>query len=194
MVSFGRQTQGRLLNFAYTAKYAWQAGRVDRLPPTLSIQPIPTMKKFLLTLIIASGLTAQVMAQKAPPVASPTEPDLPDVVVNGFREYKSGGYTAATIAWAHDSNLLLDPQALQNLNAYLNLIGNNSGIFVAADVVRVVKLSNTTEEVYAVAKFERQVVYFAFTCYKAGDKWIITLINVNKDPAQVLPTNIMSGQ
>jgi len=151
------------------------------------------MKKLLISLFVASGLTALLMAQKAP-VASPTEPELPDVVVNGFKEYKSGGYTAATNAWARESSLLLDPQTLQTIQAYLNVIGNNSGPFLAADVVRVVKLSATTEEVYTVAKFERQVVYLGFTCYKASDKWIITLINVNKDPAQVLPTNIMSGQ
>jgi hypothetical protein len=151
------------------------------------------MKKILATLIIASGLTALVMAQKTP-AASPTEPDLPDVVVNGFKEYKSGGYTAATTAWAHDSSLLLDPTALQTLQTYLNVIGNNSGPFTGADIVRVVKLSAASEEVFAVAKFERQMVYMGFTCLKTGDKWIITVIDANKDPLLVLPTNILSGQ
>jgi hypothetical protein len=90
--------------------------------------------------------------------------------------------------------LLLDPLTLQALNTYFSLVGNNAGKFLGADAVRVVKLSYSTAEVYAVAKFERQVVYLGFTCYKTGDKWIITVINANKDPAKVLPTAMMSGQ
>jgi hypothetical protein len=151
------------------------------------------MKKILASLIIAGGLAALLMAQKTP-AAPAADSDLPDVVVNGFKEYKTGGYTAATNAWARDSSLLLDPLTLQTLQTYLNLIGNNSGPFTSADVVKVVKLSTSTEEVYTVAKFERQLVYLSFTCFKTGDKWIITVIDADKDPAKVLPTNIMSGE
>jgi len=148
------------------------------------------MKKILASLIVASGLAALLMAQRAP-VASPTEPELPDVVVNGFKVYKTGGYTLATAAWARDSALLLDPLPLPALKTFFSLVGNNAGQFIGADAIQVVKLSNTTEEVYAVAKFERQAVYMGFTCYKTGDKWIITVINADKDPAKILPTAMM---
>jgi len=152
------------------------------------------MKKILASFVLASGLAALLMAQKTPTVASGIpESELPDVVVNGFKGYKTGGYTVATAAWARDSALLLDPLPLPALKTYLSLAGDNAGQFVGADAVQVVKLSNNTEEVYAVAKFERQAVYFAFTCYKVNEKWIITVINANKDPAVVLPTAMMGS-
>jgi hypothetical protein len=148
------------------------------------------MKKILASLLVVGGLAALLMAQNTP-AASPAAPDLPDVVVNGFKVFKTGGYTLATAAWARDSSLLLDPLPLPALKTYFSLIGNNAGQFVGADAIQVVKLSTTTEEVYAVAKFERQVIYMGFTCYKVGDKWIITVINADKDPAKILPTAMM---
>jgi hypothetical protein len=151
------------------------------------------MKKILTCLILACTLSAPVMAQRTPSAGSASA-GLPDIVVDGFKEFMSGGYTAATNAWARDSSLLLDSQALQSLNNYFNQVSSNAGTFVGADIVRVVKLSANTESVFAVAKFQRQVVFMSFTCYRTSDKWLITWIDANKDPSLILPTNIMSGQ
>jgi len=158
------------------------------------------MKKILagLCLLTAGSLSALILAQRAPAASTTAAPNpeamVPDIVVNGFKEFKTGGYSAATNAWAKDSSLLLDTQTLQNLNNFFNTISSTSGSFVGADVVRVVNLSANTQEVYSVVRYERQVVYIGFTCYKTGDKWIITVIDADKDPLKVLPTNIMSGQ
>ncbi len=156
------------------------------------------MKKILACLVVAGILAALVIVPRAPAAstapASAAEPTLPDIVVAGFKEFKTGGYTAATNAWARDSSLLQDSQTLLALNTYLSQVCNNAGTFVGADIIRVVNLSANSEVVYATAKFERQLVFLSFTCYKMGDKWLITMIDADKDPAKVLPTNIMSGQ
>jgi hypothetical protein len=156
------------------------------------------MKKILTCLTVVGCLAVLIMAQRAPAAStaastSPATPQPPDIVVNGYKEFKTGGYVAATNAWAKDSSLLLDTQTLQGLNNYFSTISANSGSFQGADVVRLVPLSADTQMVYTVAKFERQLIYISFTCYKTNDKWIITWIVANKDPAVVLPTMIMSG-
>jgi hypothetical protein len=162
---------------------------------------MPTKKNTFAALVVFSCLSALLMAQKAPAPsatpevpAGPMTPVAPDIVVNGFKEFKSGGYTAAINAWSRDSSLMLDSPTLQSLNNYFSLISNNSGTYVGADMVRVVNLSPNSEIVYAAAKYQRQVVFISFTCYKAGDRWLITVIDANKDPTKVLPTNILSGQ
>jgi hypothetical protein len=156
------------------------------------------MKKILTCLTVVGFLTALIITQRAPAAStaaptSSTEPQPPDIVVNGFKEFKTGGYVAATNAWAKESSLLQDAQTLQALNNYFSQISANSGAFVGADVVRIVNLSANTQIVYTVAKFERQLVYISFTCYKTGNKSLVTWIVANKDPSLVLPTMILSG-
>ena len=159
------------------------------------------MKKILASLFALGCFATLVMAQNAPaPSATTTAPlvsaapAVPDVVVNGFKEFKSSGYSAAINAWAHDSALMMDSPTLQALNNYFSQANNNAGTYVAADMIRVVILSPNTEIVYAVAKYQRQAVFLSLTCYKASDRWLVTAINANKDATKILPTNILGGQ
>jgi len=152
------------------------------------------MKKILLSLIALGGLAALLMAQKTPSTDSTTESDLPDVVVNGYKAYKSGGYMLASTTWTRDSALAVDPLILPAFRNNLALNTSNGGQFLGADAIATVKLSATTKEIYTVARFERLVIYMNFTCYKVGDKWIVTAIDDNRDPIRILPTAIMSGQ
>jgi len=55
-------------------------------------------------------------------------------------------------------------------------------------MVRVVNLSANTEIVYAVAKYERHLVFMSFTCYKTNNKWLVTWIDADKDPAKFCRT------
>jgi len=163
-----------------------------------SPNPMLSMKKILASLVVVGCLAALILTPRTSaansPAASPTEPAIPDVVVNGFKEFKTGGYSAAITTWSHDSSLLLDSAAQLALNNFFSQISNNAGPFVGADMVRVVNLSPNTEIVYAVTKYERHLVFISFTCYKANNKWLVTWIDADKDPAKVLPTNILSGQ
>jgi hypothetical protein len=160
------------------------------------INSITLMKKIISSLLLATCLTTSVMAQKpaAPAATGPDLSALPDIVLNGFKEFKTSGYSAATQTWAKGSSLMLDPQTVQNLNNYFSQIGNTSGPFIGPEVIRVVKISADTEVVYAVAKYERQLVFLSFTCFKKADAWLVTSIDADKDPNKVLPTGILSGQ
>lgn len=150
------------------------------------------MKKLLLvlTLSLISALTP-VVAQTA--AASPAAPNVPDVVTEGFRAFLSGGYASATNAWTKNSSMSLDSLAIQAVNNVFLQQVNLAGNFTGAEVVRVVNLSLSVEQVYVAVKYQRGVLFMGFTCYKTGNVWTVTVITIDKDPAKILPTNVMGG-
>jgi hypothetical protein len=154
------------------------------------------MKKlfFALALLLLPALTYYVEAQ-APAAAavSPSAPNVPDVVTEGFRAFLSGGYASATFTWTKNSAMSLDAVAIQAVNSVFLQQVNLAGNFTGAEVIRVVNLSMSVEQVYCTVKYQRGALFMGFTCYKSGGVWSVTVITVDKDPSKVLPTNIMGG-
>ncbi len=152
------------------------------------------MKTALIALVLLGGAAFFASAQSAttPATASPSI-GIPDVVVDGFRAYLNGGYAGATSVWSRNSTLQLDTQAVQNMNTILLTEGNLAGAFTGAEVVRIVSLSQSVEEVYVSAKYQNGILFMSFTCYKQPDKWIVTAFAADKDATKIIPTNVMGG-
>jgi len=153
------------------------------------------MKKILIALVLVCSLAVFSFAQSTlPPYASaPAPAALPDVVVNGFKAFMNGGYSAATSVWSLNSPLAQDATTLSNINNTFLQESSVAGNFSGAEVIRVVNFSASGEEVYAMAKYQRGTLFVSFTCYKSADKWYVTVIDVDKDPGRILPTNVMGG-
>ncbi len=157
------------------------------------------MNKPLLTVLAlvaataAFTLSAQNGAPASPAGAVSASSVIPDILVEGFKGYQTGGYSAATSIWQRSSMLALDPLTVQNLNNQLSALSNQTGPFVSAEVVRMVTLSNSVREVYVSVRCQHGALFMAFTCVKLPDHWIVTVINADKDPAKVIPTNVMGG-
>ncbi len=152
------------------------------------------MKKLLTTLVLVCTLAAVGTAQSTAP-AAPAATVVPDVIVSGYKAFLASGYAAAVAAWSANSPLAIDGATLAGISNVLLNESNLGGNFVGADVIRVVNLSASAELVYALTRYQHGMLFMSFTCYKPSptDKWLVTVIDVDKDPAKILPTNILGG-
>ncbi len=154
------------------------------------------MKKLLLAfglLSVCALAFLQAQTPAAPAVPGTVTANVPDVIAEGFRAFMTGGYASATNAWTRNSSMSVDSVAIQAVNnvflQQLNLAGN----FTGAEIIRVVNLSLSVEEVFVAVKYQRGVLFMGFTCYKGPNGWTVTAIAIDKDPTKVLPTNILGG-
>jgi len=153
------------------------------------------MKKLLLLPLFLSG---SILGFAATPAGAPTAPattvsGVPDAVASGFLTYMKEGYATAVEFWSKGSSLNLDSAAKTALNKSLSDEENIAGTFVAPEIIRVVNLSPSSLLVYIFGKYQRGGLYMCFACYKTSDKWLVTSVASDADPAKVLPTNILAG-
>jgi len=143
------------------------------------------MKKLLVTLTLLLALTAPSFAQAAAPA-------VPDIITKGFDAYKKSSSDAVDI-WFKGSPLDTDLATKAKLLTALNDFEKGYGKYLGYEIFKTVALTPSTEIVYAVIKFEKGPVWFAFNLYKATDSWTVPTLNANQNPQQVLPQNLLGN-
>jgi hypothetical protein len=150
------------------------------------------MKNLFVALVFIGSLLQLGGAQTAPTPVTTTD-GVPQIIADGFTAFKSGSYATATVTWSRGSNLELDVQATTAVQATLSKMQNLGGNYLSAELIKIVNLAPSSELVYVIVKYQRGQVFMCFTCYKPAEKWVITSITADADPAKILPTNILSG-
>ena len=145
------------------------------------------MKKLLVTLTLLLALTAPSFAQ-----AAAAAPAVPDIITKGFDAYKKSSSDAVDI-WFKGSPLDTDLATKAKLLTALNDFEKGYGKYLGYEIFKTVALTPSTEIVYAVIKFEKGPVWFAFNLYKATDSWTVPTLNANQNPQQVLPQNLLGN-
>mgnify|MGYP001544524480 CR=1 FL=1 len=126
------------------------------------------MKKLILTLLLVGSFAALGVAAIAAPAAAQasTTGGVPDIIIEGFRSFLSGGYGAATNTWTKNSPLAIDGASIAGVNNVFLAESNLGGSFVGAEVIRIVNFAPSAEEGYVMAKYQCGVLFMSFTGYK----------------------------
>ena len=146
------------------------------------------MNKLVATLALLLALTAPSFSQ----AATMAGPPVPDVITKGFDAYSKSSSSAVDI-WFKGSPLDADLPTKAKLLTALGDFEKGYGKYLGYEIFKVVPLSASTEVVYAVIKFEKGPVWFAFNLYKATDTWTVPTLNANQNPQQVLPQSLLGG-
>jgi hypothetical protein len=151
------------------------------------------MKKLLATLTLLLALTAPGFAQSPALLGlAPSGPAAPDIITRGFDAYAKSDSDAVDI-WFAGSPLNDDLPTKTKLLTALNEFEKAYGKYTGYEICKVVTLTPSTKIVYAVLKFEKGPVWFAFNLYKATDTWTIPTLNANQNPQQILPAGLLGG-
>ncbi len=159
-------------------------------------------KLFLLLALAMTGATWTFGAQAPTPVpagpaatSTPTTiSGVPDTLANGFLIYMKSGYATAVEAWSRGSSLEIDANAQLAVTKSLSAEESVAGTFIAPEIIKTVNLSPSSMLVYIFGKYQRGGLYMCFACYKSQEKWLVTSIDCDGDPAKVLPEYLRSGQ
>jgi len=152
------------------------------------------MKKLFLLLALMCATASSSLAQNTAPASSSAGAGVPDIVAGGFTAYIKSGYATAVEFWSKGSSLNLDAPTKTAINKSLSDEENIAGSFIAPEVIKIVNLSSSSILVYISGKYQRGGLYMCFACFKPVDKWLVTSITCDQNPAKILPTEILSGQ
>lgn len=157
------------------------------------------MKKLLLALAVVCATVTSGLAQAVAPAVLPaptTVSGVPDTVAAGFTTFMKSGYATAVEVWSRGSSLNLDANATAVINKSLSDEESIAGSFVSPEIIKIVNLSSSSTLVYILGKYQRGALYMCFACYMSPspDKWLVTSIACDTDPAKILPTNLLGGQ
>lgn len=154
------------------------------------------MKKFLVSLLPYFMAGLALVSMPAAPAATPAAPAaaaVPDIIGKGFDAYKVGNSNALDV-WFKGTPMEKDLESRTKVASQLTNVESVYGKFIGWELVKVVPITASTEIVYAVAKFEKSPLWFAFDCYKATDQWTVPTIRINQNAAGFLPTSVLDGQ
>ena len=144
------------------------------------------------TITIAALLTIGSLRLGAQAPALAPGPEVPQIVLAGFKAYETTNARAALVAWLEGSPVS-NPATIEQMLATLGPIEGAYGTIVGHEIVRVVSVSPSVRQVYGIIRYERGPLFVSFQCYRAGKDWIIPMLLSNTRITEVFPASLLGS-
>jgi len=115
---------------------------------------------------------------------------IPDVVTNGFNEYKTKGAEGALKAWLKGSAMETNLEAQSQANIFRQ-VESLYGPYLGHEIININKLSSTSKIIYIAMNYEKGAIFARFLTYENKEKSIVALLNFNTKPELILPSNMI---
>ena len=119
---------------------------------------------------------------------------VPSPAAEGFDLLTRGQPDSATAVWTATWVRPEDEAKKQQLSSSLRHLPEVVGHPLGYDLIRVIDVTPHLRRVYVLLRCQRQPVYFLVLLYEPRDRWMVSTINFQTDPDQVLPATLFAPE
>jgi hypothetical protein len=112
---------------------------------------------------------------------------IPNVIRSGFSEYKTFGSKKAVKAWMKNGPNEINYESLPVIND-LQYVDNLYGNYKNYEIIKTVKLSNSTTVLYISINYDLGALFSKFIIYNIGGEELVTKMEVNTNPEIIMPS------
>ncbi|MGB8352667.1 MAG: hypothetical protein WCD79_02140 [Chthoniobacteraceae bacterium] len=116
---------------------------------------------------------------------------VPDIVARGFDTYQKFGLLPAVDAWLKGSPFAAGDKDL--VTEKIKRVESSYGAVAGYELLRIVKLTPSTQRVYLAVKYEKGVAWMFFDCYRPTTEWIVASFDFSTKADEIVPTSILGG-
>ena len=126
-------------------------------------------------------------------VSAPSYADnVPKIVIDGMNAYKTAGYNEAFTTWLRGSPMESDKTTTMNLKGGFTQVESIYGKMISYEIIKTIKISSSSNRVYAEINYEKGPVFMFLDCYKSPNGWIIPLMRFNTEADKILPNDFLN--
>ncbi|MEM8828399.1 MAG: hypothetical protein AAGE96_03460 [Cyanobacteria bacterium P01_G01_bin.19] len=114
----------------------------------------------------------------------------PSVVTQGFDALKVNDIEKAFTIWTNYSLPIIKDSASILTSTMPSLIDKSAGKCIGYTIIDTLSLSPNTKIVYAESQHESGALFWRLTVHQTPTKPVITSIDFNTDPSQLIPMNV----
>jgi len=119
---------------------------------------------------------------------------IPSPVAEGFDLLVRGQPDSATAVWTATWVKPEDEAKRQQLSSSFRQLPEIVGHPLGYDLIRIIEVTPHLRRVYVLLRCQHQPVYFLVVLYEPRDRWIVSTINYQTDPDQVLPASLFGAE
>lgn len=119
--------------------------------------------------------------------AEEQEHTIPPIIVEGLKQYASGGPEAAIKTWIKGSAM---EKKLEDILAYAKSfreIEEFYGKYLTFQLIEIKEIAETSRVITISMDFERGPIYASFLAYKTDVRWLLVSFDFNTKPEVIIP-------